>query len=165
VTGGLIPPDGCGWGDDPARYYFADYGSGRVWTLDVKADRSGAVAGSRREFARIQSVVSFRMGPDGAMYIASYGTGTIHRLVPKSVPSSCSSATGTPGVPVVPGLDSGAAVPPAAGGTGTAAGTGSGDGCGCNLAARRSSSFAGLAATLGVLATALRARRRATSAR
>ena len=44
VTGGLIPPTGCGWGAWENRYFFADYNSGTMWTLDVAGDRRSAMA-------------------------------------------------------------------------------------------------------------------------
>jgi hypothetical protein len=116
-----------------------------VWTLDVKPDRSGVVPGSRRNFARIDSVVSIRMGADGAMYFVSY-VGSIHRVAPLSVPASCSAAAG----------------PTQASDSGAESGSASGDssGCSCNLAARRPSALAPLAALAGVLLAWLAIRRR-----
>ena len=136
VTGGLIPPSGCGWGAFEQRYFFADFGSSRVWTLDVAPNRRGTVDGSRRDFARIDGVVSFRMGPDGAMYIASYTTGAIEKLTPKNVPPACS------------GPRSRAAPGPAE----------EGSSGGCALSSRRTS--LGAIAGLLLLAASLRIRRR-----
>lgn len=140
VTGGLIPPAGCGWGAFEQRYFFADYGSDRLWTMDVKADRSGVVEDSRREFGQVPSAVSFRMGPDGAMYIASYGTGSIKRIAPRTVPASCA----------VEGASDRNA-PSAAG---------DGAGCSCDLTARRSPRGVSLALGAVLVALFVSARRR-----
>jgi glucose/arabinose dehydrogenase len=153
VTGGLIPPAGCGWGAFERRYFFADFGTARMWTLDVEPDRSGVVPGSRRAFGRVGSAVSFRMGPDGAMYIASYGTSSIKRLAPKNVPATCGSATGSP-----PRNDAGAQRGDAGVQRGDA-GAESDGGCGCNLTSRRPPGLAALIGGLGLLAVR-RARRR-----
>jgi glucose/arabinose dehydrogenase len=93
VTGGLIPPKGCGWGAYEGRYFFGDYNRRNIWTLDVKPDRSGAVAGSRKDFATISSPVSFRAGRDGSMYIVSHAEG-IKRLKPKAL--NCQAAPPPP---------------------------------------------------------------------
>ena len=159
VTGGLIPTEGCGWGAFEQRYFFADFESDRVWTLDVKSDRSGVVADSRKPFGRVPGAVSFRMGPDGGMYVAAYGGGKLVRIAPKSVPASCAKAApsptpSTPGTPVKPTGDSGAGAPAAQPGTDS----GASDGCSCNLAARRNPSMTGSAVALGLLAS-LRGRR------
>jgi len=144
VTGGLMPPRDCGWGAYEQRYFFADFGSNMVWTLDVKEDRSGVVAGSRRPFAQLASVVSFRSGPDGAIYIVSFGNGAIVRLAPKAAPASCTGAA--------PSLSPSEA---------------DGGGCECSLAAPRDSGrspWAAVLVGLSLLAIRLRAgSRRAAS--
>jgi hypothetical protein len=160
VTGGLIPPAGCGWGAFEQRYFFGDYGNGRVWTLDVKPDRSGAVPDSRRDFAQIDSNVSFRMGADGAMYVVSYGGGSIYRLAPKSIPASCDPFATSPAAPVTPGVPApGAPITAGAGAAGAAgapaAGASTEDGCGCRLVrARPAGPLAVALVTLGVVALA-----------
>ncbi|MDZ4697652.1 MAG: PQQ-dependent sugar dehydrogenase, partial [Deltaproteobacteria bacterium] len=73
VTGGLIPDDGalCGWPDAyKGRYFFADYGTGRVWTMRVANRAMGTVmANSVTEFRTGMKPVSFKIGPDDALYI------------------------------------------------------------------------------------------------
>jgi glucose/arabinose dehydrogenase len=146
VTGGLIPPKGCGWGAYEERYFFGDYGNGQVWTMEALPDRSGLLPDTRSELATVPGNVSFRMGPDGAMYIASYTTGVVQRLAPKSVPAACRGADLTPEdaprpPPVAPAPSDGGVI--ASGGDG---------GCGCRLAERgRASAF-----WLGALVIALR---------
>lgn len=83
ITGGVFlpaprwPP---GWA---GRYLFADNANGRVWTLEVDAARTGVVAGSRREVARLSggAPVSLRVGPDGDVYGAVL-PGRVVRLSP-----------------------------------------------------------------------------------
>ena len=64
----------------------------------MKPDRSGAVANSRKLFATPadDSVVSFRMGPDGAMYMAAHAQGSVKRIAPKTIPAACSAAVAPP---------------------------------------------------------------------
>ena len=137
VTGGVIPTAGCGWGDYEGRYFFADWGSHRVWTIDLNADRTGAMPMSRRQFARSERLVSFRMGPDGAMYWVSF-SGNIERLAPKEIPGACS------------GTFPQAAAPPD--GTGEA-------GCGCRLARAQTERTGSAGSLLALLALAILAYR------
>jgi MYXO-CTERM domain-containing protein len=90
VIGGLIP-SGCGWTDEwKQRYFFGDHGSGRVWTIDVDSDRQGADRGSVADFASTNGIGSFRMGPDGALYLVEVDGGAVQRLTPKGWdPTSC----------------------------------------------------------------------------
>jgi glucose/arabinose dehydrogenase len=141
VTGGMVPRDGCGWGAYESRYFFGDYNRGNVWTLDLKPDRSGAVPGSRRDFAALgaNSVVSFRTGPDGAMYLVSYSQGSIRRLAPRNLSPTCQATPVDAGVPpdaavdaapdAADGMDA-ADGPSGSGGAGGSAGTGGGAGTG-----------------------------------
>jgi MYXO-CTERM domain-containing protein len=118
VTGGLMPVAGCGWGAYEQRYIFGDYDSGRVWTLDVNAQRNGVVANSRKVFGMMPGVVSFRMGPGGSMYIVSHANNRVSKLTPKMVPASC-DASPPPGTGGAGGMGVSGA-----GGTGGGAGTG-----------------------------------------
>jgi glucose/arabinose dehydrogenase len=89
VIGGLIP-DGCGWpAEYRARYFFGDHGSGEVWTLDVNADRRGVAADSRRAFASIAGVSSFRMGHDHSLYAVSHDKGWVVKITPRDRPAEC----------------------------------------------------------------------------
>jgi MYXO-CTERM domain-containing protein len=132
VTGGLIPPRGCGWGAFEQRYVFGDYNRNIVWTLDVKPDRTGAVPGSRKDFARMPTPVSFRMGPGGALFAVSNGEGSIKRIAPKTVPPTCGAAAVAPDAGA--GGAGGGAAGAGVGGTGGAVDTGgSGGGCHCRM--------------------------------
>jgi glucose/arabinose dehydrogenase len=119
VTGGLAPPKGCGWGAYEGRYFFGEYNRHQVYTLDLTADRKGAVANSRKTIGTARNPVSFRQGADGAIYIVSHEQGIVHRLAPKMIPPTCQAAPaadgGAPG-PVDAGAGSGGA-PGGSGGT------------------------------------------------
>lgn len=148
INGGQIV-DSCDW---PAafrsKYFFGDNVTGSLWTVDVTAGRDGVVAGSQKDFGNVAGAVSIRTGPDGALYVASYG-GRIIKFEPKTketctVPDAGPDAspvtdTGTPvdpdtGVPiddggviatdssVTPGDDTGNTATP---------GTADEGGCGC----------------------------------
>jgi glucose/arabinose dehydrogenase len=93
VTGGLMPPEGCGWGAFEQRYVFGDYESGNIWTLDVNAQRTGVVANSRKLFATMGGPTSFRIGPGGALYVVSHASGKVAKFSPKSVPATCNTST------------------------------------------------------------------------
>ena len=101
VTGGMVPRQGCGWGAYENRYFFGDYNRGNVWTVDLNQDRSGAVAGSRKDFANLgsNSIVSFRTGPDGAMYLVSYSQGSIRRVAPRNLSAACQATPADGGLP------------------------------------------------------------------
>jgi glucose/arabinose dehydrogenase len=152
VTGGLVPSEGCGWGAYEKKYFFADYNRNLVWTIDLKPDRSGAVPGSRALFATVAArsgLVSFRMGPDGAMYLVGHQAAAIKRIAPNSVPATCNAAQPPPGGSGGGGGGSGGDGTAVTGGTGTAPvpapGTDSG-GCSCSFSPRSSR-----AATLGLI--------------
>jgi glucose/arabinose dehydrogenase len=71
ITGGVLP-DSPSWPETHrGLYLFGDNANGRIWTLALDASRTGVVAGSRREIARVGGMpVSFELGPDGAAYVA-----------------------------------------------------------------------------------------------
>jgi glucose/arabinose dehydrogenase len=187
VTGGLIPPKGCGWGAFEGRYFFGDFNRNVVWTLDLAADRKSALPTSRKTALDVPAPVSFRMGPGGAMYIASNSTGIVRKVVPKNVPATCGmnaapvADAGSSDTPAADGgvvgqggtsggATGGSSATPGTGGALTGAGgTGAGagpsgskdDGCGCDLGGHhRQVSTGGLALTAGALALAFRRRRR-----
>jgi glucose/arabinose dehydrogenase len=132
IIGGLIP-DGCGWPEDfKTRYFFGDNGSGTVWTLEVRPDRLGVMANSRKVFGRVPGLVTFRMGPDSSLYAVSVSQRRVARITPKNQPAACvntSPADGGSAPPVT--RDAGAAsmdaaAPTGAGGGAGAAGSGTG---------------------------------------
>ena len=82
ITGGVFLPAPRWPAPLAGRYLFADNDNGRVWTLDLTADRTGVVQGSRREVARLGgSPVSLRIGPEGDAYVVLLA-GTVARLTP-----------------------------------------------------------------------------------
>jgi glucose/arabinose dehydrogenase len=186
VTGGLIPPPGCGWGAFEQKYIYGDYNLNTLWTLNLAADRKSATAASKVKIADVGSPVSFRMGPDGGLYVVAHEVAKIVRIAPKAVPATCNVAA-APGVGAGGGADAGAgaggaggaaadAAAGAGGGGGGAAaggaaaggsvatgGTGGGggdDGCSCNLGRARDGSGGGAGLAVGGLMLALAARSR-----
>ncbi len=98
AIGGLIPDD-CGWpADYRNRYFFGDWGNGRIWTLDVKPDRTGVLAGSRKDFGVVGGLAGFRMGPDGGLYVVSYDSNSIVRIFPKNR-AACTNAAAADAAP------------------------------------------------------------------
>lgn len=92
ISGGTFV-DHCSW-PAPFRglYYFGDNANNALWTIQPNAARDGIVAGSRKDFGTVTgSPVSMRVGPDGALYIASLGGGRIARFAPKT-PVVCGDA-------------------------------------------------------------------------
>lgn len=71
ITGGVFL-EGPSWpADRRGLYLFGDNANGRLWTLTPNAARDGFLPGSRRQIGRVQGMpVSFRVGPDGAVYVA-----------------------------------------------------------------------------------------------
>ncbi len=101
MTGGLIL-DRCGWpevfGGTP-HYVFGDSSAGWIRALPVNASRTGFASNVPVRFASYSSPVSFRTGPDGALYVVFYGLGAVYRFTP-------TGGCGAPGVdaqvPVMP---------------------------------------------------------------
>jgi len=103
VTGGLIP-SGCGWSNvfSTPSYVFGDL-NGLIRALPVNAARNGFASTAPVDVATYAgSPVSFRMGPDAALYVVFYGFGAVYRLAPTNrTGSDC-------GASAAPGLDTGA---------------------------------------------------------
>lgn len=185
ITGGVILD--CTWPDAfKDRYVFGDY-NGRMSTVQVNADRTGVVPGTRKDLLLGNEVIThIAQGPDGALYYATL-KGGIDRIAPKE-PQVCPpppvSTGGSGGSSGSAGEGTGGSVQAGAGGasasggaggvasggagplggsgaTGTApSGTTTTSDCGCRAVGARGSAF-GLAAVLAAgAATALRRRRR-----
>lgn len=84
VTGGLIP-HGCGWNNvfGGTNYVFGDSSSDWIRALPVNAARSGVTSTTPTEIATFasQAPVSFRMGPDGSLYVVM-NAGNVYKLTP-----------------------------------------------------------------------------------
>lgn len=158
VIGGRIL-DGCDW---PAewknRYIFGDYGSGNMWTVDVNGTRDGIVANSRKEFATSgqNTVTSFRMGSDNALYIVEKSR--VSRVTVKgnaATANSCPAVNGESGMgtagaggggnPTGGTGNDGGTGNPAAGSGNPAAGSGNSSGGSSSTTAGSSSTSAGTA--------------------
>jgi glucose/arabinose dehydrogenase len=92
ITGGVFV-DSCTWPEPwRGRHFFGDErnGLGRIWALSPNEQRDGVV-GARVGFATLSSGTpsSFRVGPDGNLYVAVSGIGgRILRITPIS-PEPC----------------------------------------------------------------------------
>jgi glucose/arabinose dehydrogenase len=94
ITGGVLV-EGCGWTNvfGGTDYVFGDSSSGWIRVLPVRADRTGFSSTTPIDLASGSGPVSFRMGPDGALYVVFYGTGGVARLAPSSrTGADCASA-------------------------------------------------------------------------
>jgi MYXO-CTERM domain-containing protein len=84
VIGGLIP-EGCGWtealGGTPL-YLFGDHGAGWIRALQVRPDRMGVVSATATDFGDFSGMSSFRMGPDGSMYVVFDTIDAVYRFTP-----------------------------------------------------------------------------------
>ena len=65
--------------DDVGRYYFGDYCSGNVWSLDVVAGKATDV---RLEPFKVPGLSSFAQDGRGELYLTSVTTGNLYRLEP-----------------------------------------------------------------------------------
>jgi glucose/arabinose dehydrogenase len=91
ITGGVII-DACDW---PAslrnRYYFGDWMHSWVGSLAVNANRDGLGQGTHTPVLTIAGQAGpthFEVGPEGALYFATYADGLISRIRPKA-PVAC----------------------------------------------------------------------------
>ncbi|MGE3773847.1 MAG: sorbosone dehydrogenase family protein [Gammaproteobacteria bacterium] len=89
ITGGLAL-DSAAWQAalGGVRYVFGDSSAHWVRSLPVNAARSGFASTTTADFAQYAGSrpVSFRLGPDGALYVAMLGAGAIHRYAPIVAP-------------------------------------------------------------------------------
>lgn len=86
ITGGFVYR-GVNMCSFKGRYFYADYGSGRVWT--VKLDGTNNIEHSNELFGATRFLISsFGRGNDGELYIVRYSTsaGQIFRITSNDVP-------------------------------------------------------------------------------
>ncbi|HTK77314.1 MAG TPA: PQQ-dependent sugar dehydrogenase [Gemmataceae bacterium] len=101
VIGGLIP-EGCGWTNafgGKLYYLFGDHGAGWVRALEVAPDRMGVVSMTATDFGDFSGgPSSFRMGPDGALYMVMDVAGAVYRMAPTDqTGTDCMGGGGTGG--------------------------------------------------------------------
>lgn len=108
ITGGLVldsPTWQAALGD--VRYVFGDSSSNWVRSLPVNAARTGFTSTTLVDFAAYagSSPVSFRLGPDGALYVVMLGASAVYRFAPVVSPT-VPDAEQVPAVPlfVLPGV-------------------------------------------------------------
>ena len=89
VIGGLIP-SGCGWGDPwKSRYFFGDWSSGNVWTLDVNPARTGIVANSVKDFAKLTGPARSAWGRTTRSTSSNTRADGSERITPKGQAAAC----------------------------------------------------------------------------
>jgi glucose/arabinose dehydrogenase len=91
ISGGYVYR-GCAIPDLQGTYFYADYCNGRIWTFVM----SGGVATNHLERTTElgsagMNISSFGEDARGELYICSYGTGRIYKIVPNGVPSQCTA--------------------------------------------------------------------------
>jgi glucose/arabinose dehydrogenase len=91
VTGGLIP-EACGWSNvfSGPHYVYGDSGGNFIRALPMNPARTGFASAVPIDVMTGSAPVSFRMGPDGSLYVVQIGLGAVHRLTPTDqVGSAC----------------------------------------------------------------------------
>jgi glucose/arabinose dehydrogenase len=91
VTGGYVYRGRSLGASFQGRYFFADFISGRVWSIALTVDPSGEARGSNRldhtsEIGGRTPVSTFGVDQSGELLVANYETGTILRLVGPNQP-------------------------------------------------------------------------------
>jgi MYXO-CTERM domain-containing protein len=126
VIGGLIP-EGCGWTNafgGNLYYLFGDHGAGWIRALQVRPDRMGVMSSTPLDFGDFDAMSSFRMGPDGAMYVTFDTMGAVFRFAPTmQTGTDCMGGTGGMG-----GSGGGGAAGMPSGGSGGTGGASGGSG-------------------------------------
>jgi glucose/arabinose dehydrogenase len=98
ITGGFVYRGSGLESSYQGRYFFADFIRGRVWSLALAIDPATGEAGASdlREHtaelgasAQLGNISSFGVDADGELYIVSYSTGTVLKILgPPSAPST-----------------------------------------------------------------------------
>jgi len=133
IIGGLIL-DICGWPDAwKSRYLFGDHGpppgEPSAWTLEVDGTREALVSTAETEFGQFDGPVSFRVGPDHALYVVEHTGLAVQKITPKQATGEVCDAPmggagGTGGSGGAAGGAAGSAGTPAGGSGGAAVGGG-----------------------------------------
>jgi len=92
ITGGYVYR-GCAISDLNGTYFFGDYCTGEIWSLEYNGsvvsnfqDRTAELAPTGTS---IDQVSSFGEDAFGEIYIVDYSDGEIYKIVPDGVPSAC----------------------------------------------------------------------------
>jgi glucose/arabinose dehydrogenase len=85
ITGGLIP-EACGWNNvfDGAHYVWGDSSASWIRALPLNVARTGFTTSTPIAVATYpgSGPVSFRMGPDGSLYVVQFAFGAVYRFTP-----------------------------------------------------------------------------------
>lgn len=93
ITGGLIP-EACGWNNvfPGAHYVYGDSSASWIRALPLNGTRTGFTSATPTEVATYpgSGPVSFRMGPDGSLYVVQFALGAVYRFTPvDQIGSAC----------------------------------------------------------------------------
>ncbi len=92
ITGGYVYR-GCAIPDLDGTYFFADYCTGEIWSLEYNGSAVSNFQDRTAELAptgtSIDQVSSFGEDAFGEIYIVDYSDGEIYKIIPDGVPSAC----------------------------------------------------------------------------
>jgi glucose/arabinose dehydrogenase len=93
VTGGFVYRGNRLGNAFRGRYFFADYVSGRVWSIALAPTASGALASDRRDHTAelgggpvLGNISSFGVDADGELYIVNHGGSIVRITAPLATP-------------------------------------------------------------------------------
>jgi glucose/arabinose dehydrogenase len=93
VTGGFVYRGARLGGAYRGRYFFADYVSGRVWSIAITPSGSGGAASDRREHTAelggppvLGNISSFGVDADGEIYVVNHSGSIVRITAPAAVP-------------------------------------------------------------------------------
>jgi glucose/arabinose dehydrogenase len=94
ITGGYVYRGDALPSNYRGRYFYADYISGRVWSLGLSIDAAGDarvadVVEHSAELGAVGNISSFGVDGDGELYLVSYSTGRILKIIgPPAAPAT-----------------------------------------------------------------------------
>jgi hypothetical protein len=96
ITGGVVYRGSALGPAHIGRYFFADFVSGRVWSIGLTIDSNGeATASALAEhtaelggMGTLGNVSSFGVDARGELFVSNYTNGTVLRIVNPSIPPS-----------------------------------------------------------------------------
>ncbi|MBX7101180.1 MAG: PQQ-dependent sugar dehydrogenase, partial [Myxococcaceae bacterium] len=101
ITGGTFV-DSCSWpATSRGNYFFGDNAAGSFWSMQVNAARDGVAAGANPVIRLLTAgagnpfkvPTSFKVGPDGNLYVVDYQDNRVARVSPVT-PLSCDAGMG-----------------------------------------------------------------------
>lgn len=99
ITGGEVNR-GCAVSDLAGIYFYADYRSAQIWSLEVQGDAATNVVERTAELdppgaLSIDSITSFSLDANGEVYIVDRG-GEVFKIIPDGPAAPCATPTPVP---------------------------------------------------------------------